>query len=118
MSKEAPEAQKAQPAQDAKPYSEQSISDLFMNPRLTDMALVNPDTHASVGVHRAVLAAGSKYFLEVFCEWKKRCEERKVELEVLTKVEVPRPIGPTVDEPKGVVSDEIVHRILKYLYHN
>ena len=118
MAQNAPEEHKAQAAQDLKPYSEQLLSDLFMNPRLTDMSLVNPDTHASVRVHRAVLAAGSKYVLQVCCEWKDKCKERSVELEELTELEVPRPIGPTVDEPSGAVSDEIVNRILKYLYHN
>ena len=53
------------------------------------MSLVNPDTNASVRVHKAILAAGSKYFLQVFCEVTPEV--------VLTAVEVPRPIGPTVD---------------------
>lgn len=92
-----------------KPYSEQLLSDLFSNPRLTDMSLNNPDTHASVRVHKAVLASGSKYFLQVFCE---------SAMDVLTAIEVPRPIGPTVDQPRGTVSDEVVNRILKYIYHN
>ena len=64
----ATEEQKAPVVQDVKPYSEQLLSDMFNNPRLTDMSLNNPDTHASVRVHKAILASGSKYFLQVFCE--------------------------------------------------
>jgi len=64
------------------------LSDLFSNPRLTDMSLNNPDTHASTKVHKAILASGSQWFLKVFCQ---------SDLAVLTAVEVPRPIGTSKD---------------------
>lgn len=68
-------------------------------------------------VHKAILASGSRWFLKCFLE-KPKAEELKEADFVLHAVEVPRPI-PLVDfkhpEP---VSDEIVHRILKYIYHN
>ena len=81
------------------------------------MALKNPDTGSSVRVHKAILASGSRWFLKCFLE-KPKAEELKEDYFVIHAVEVPRPI-PLVDfkhpEP---VSDEIVHRILKYIYHN
>ena len=81
------------------------------------MALKNPDTGSSVRVHKAVLASGSRWFLKCFLDLPKAEELKEADF-VLHAVEVPRPI-PLVDfkhpEP---VSDEIVHRILKYIYHN
>lgn len=83
------------------------------------MSLNNPDTHASVRVHKAILASGSQWFLRVFCtEAAKKEEGKEVKDDFFTAVEVPRPIGTAVDQPRGQVSDEIVMRILKYLYHN
>jgi hypothetical protein len=53
------------------------------------------------------LASGSKYFLEVF---------RTCDAAVLTQIEIPKPIKTSSKE--GAISDEIVNRILKYIYHN
>jgi hypothetical protein len=97
------------------------MSDLFMNPShsvLTDCELINPHTHSAVKVHKAILASGSQWFLRVFCRTKKELQH---------KVEVPRPIaeiGAPIDAGTDgqhcatPVSDEIVNRIVKYIYHN
>ena len=69
-------------------------------------------------VHKAILASGSQWFLRVFCRTKKELQH---------KVEVPRPIaeiGAPIDAGTDgqhcatPVSDEIVNRIVKYIYHN
>ena len=102
-------------------FTESALSDLYNNARLTDMRLINPDTVGAVNVHKAILASGSQWFLRVFCSPRP---------DVLTAVEVPRPIttghhqdtGSEEYKKKGytlgTVSDEIVMRILKYIYHN
>ena len=92
------------------------MSDMFNIPELTDMALKNPDTGSSVKVHKAILASGSRWYLKCFLD-KPKAEELKEADFVLKAVEVPRPI-PEDFKHQVPVSDEIVHRILKYIYHN
>lgn len=73
------------------------------------MSLRNPDSNASTRVHKAILASGSKYFLQVFCG---------SDLTVLTSIDVPRPINTDQSKTKGSVSDEHVNKIVKYMYNN
>ena len=102
------EAKKAV-AQDVKPFTESSLADLFGNERLSDMSLRNPDTNASTRIHKAVLASGSKYFMQVFCQ---------SNMEILKSVDVPRPINTDPAKAQNAVSDEHVNKIVKYMYHN
>ena len=51
----------------------------------------------------------SKYFLQVFCE---------SNMEVLTSIDVPRPINTDPSKSKATISDEHVNKIVKYIYHN
>ena len=113
---------KAEPKQDIKveddvPPSVYQLSDMFNIPDLTDMALKNPDTGSSVKVHKAILASGSRWFLKCFRESPKAEELKEADF-VLHNVEVPRPIPLSDFKHQVPVSDEIVHRILKYIYHN
>ena len=112
----------AEPKQDIEqvddaPPTVYQLSDLFNIPALTDMSLKNPDTGSSVRVHKAILASGSRWFLKTFLD-KPKAEELKEADFVLHAVEVPRPIPLADYKQKEPVSDEIVNRILKYIYHN
>jgi hypothetical protein len=76
-------------------------------------------------IHKAILATGSKYFLEVFDRLGRVADEEEEFKEIHTKleegkkpyVEVPKPII-TCNTQSGHVSDENVNRILNYIYHN
>ena len=101
------------------------LSDMFQNPLLTDMDLCNPHTHGKKRVHQAILAFGSKYFLEVFHSYQTALStnpDKWKELHndingVRPYIEVPRPPS-TLQNPTNEVSDENVNRILKYIYNN
>jgi len=64
-------------------------------------------------VHKAILASGSTYFLEVFRTNPKDADGK----ETLTHIEVPRPVK-TVSQSNSAVNDENVLRILKFIYNN
>ena len=59
-------------------------------------------------VHKAILASGSKYFLEVF---------RTSDPEKLTSIEIPLPIKTKSNEGATVI-DEHVSKILRFIYNN
>jgi len=66
----------------------------------------------------AILASGSKYFLDQFKHFKALPEEKSKDIDMANfYVEVPRPIQ-TSQNQTGEVSDENVNRILKFIYHN
>ena len=109
MTTETKEVISSEIKQDLKPTdTEKCLSDLFNNLVLSDMSLVNPSSKGSTRIHKAIVASGSKYFLEVF---------RTSDMEVLTSIEVPKPIK-TVSNSTGSCSDENVNRILKFIYHD
>ena len=64
----------------------------------------------------AIVATGSKYFLEVFKDFKEQSKERFKDIEVHT-VDVPLPVK-TGHMKDSISSDENVNRILKYIYNN
>lgn len=75
-------------------------------------------------VHQAIVASGSKYFLEVFRKYralgKEESKDAKAEAPKpgeLPSVEIPKPMK-TACNPNSNCSDEIVNRILKFIYNN
>lgn len=76
-------------------------------------------------IHKAILASGSKYFLEVFHHIDNVTEADEEFKEILKPeegkkpyVEVPKPVTTQPNQDKVNVSDENVNRILKFIYHN
>lgn len=65
-------------------------------------------------IHKAIVASGSKYLLEVFVGIEEKKDEERKEL---TVVQVPKPTK-TNSNPNSQVKDDHVNRILKYIYHN
>lgn len=69
-------------------------------------------------MHQAILASGSKYFLEQFVHYRALPEDKAKNLDPATfYVEVPRPIL-TSQNQQSHVSEENVNKILKYIYNN
>ena len=64
----------------------------------------------------AILASGSKYFLDVFRHFKNQDNLKAVEFKD-QKVDIPLP-AQTGHMTQPVSSDENVNRILKYIYNN
>jgi hypothetical protein len=103
------------PAADTGPVdTETSMADFFKNNVLHDISLTNPNTKGEiVKAHKAILASGSTYFLEVFRTNPKDADGK----ETLTYIEVPKPVK-TCSQTSTTVIDEHVLRILKFIYNN
>ena len=101
MATDAPPAEAvpvAAPVQDDKPVdTEKTLSDFYRNDVLSDITLLNPTTKQETRAHKAILASGSKYFLEVF---------RTSAVDVLKSVEIPQPLK-TSSNQQGAHNDEI-----------
>ena len=84
---------------------ERQLYDFFKNDSLSDVTLLHPVTGAQYKCHRAVVASGSRYMLEVFCKYGPAD---------LPRVRVPEPYA----QKLMLHSDDQVSRILKYIYSN
>lgn len=72
---------------------------------MSDVTLIHPITGALYKCHRAIVASGSRYMLEVFM---------KYGADELPRVRCPEPY----DQVNTIHSDDQVSRILKYIYSN
>ena len=84
---------------------ERQIYDFFNNDSLSDVTLIHPVSGAVYKCHRAIVASGSRYMLEVFV---------KYSVADLPRVKVPQPYS----QKLMLHSDDQVSRILKYIYSN
>ena len=80
--------------------------DFFKTEALSDVTLMHPVTGALYPCHRAIVASGSRYMLEVFMKYGPAD---------LPRVRVPEPYYQK-NMPKH--SDDQISRILKYIYAN
>ena len=79
--------------------------DFFKTDSLSDVTLIHPISGAKYNCHRAIVASGSRYMLEVFGKYGPAD---------LPRVRVPQPY----DQTNLLHSDDQVSRILKYIYSN
>ena len=84
---------------------ERQMYDFFKNDSLSDVTLIHPVSGALYKCHRAIVASGSRYMLEVFVKYGP---------DELPRVRVPEPYA----QKLMVHSDDQVSRILKYIYSN
>ena len=105
----------APPVDDSVPKDvETCLAEFFKNNVLHDISITNPNTKAEiVKAHKAILASGSTYFLEVFRTNPKDADGK----ETLTYIEVPKPVK-TASQTSATVTDDHVLRIMKYIYNN
>jgi len=112
---------KPEVAQDKGPQNhERALCELFEKPFLTDFGVVNPSDKTPFRVHKAVLVSGSQYFLKILKEeWEKeqQAESAPAADKKLQSLEIPKPY-PTASDETGEVKQDMVSRILKYIYHN
>lgn len=90
MATEKPKVVDAPPIDDSIPKdTEKALADFFKNTVLTDITLRNPNTGQDITkAHKAILASGSTYFLEVFRTNGKDADGK----ETLSYIEVPKPV--------------------------